>query len=141
MAKVSTLRTVLERYGTEQACVDRLTLVLWPTGVTCRNCGNRRCPAFDVPSASGKVRHLYQCSKCRTQFSVTTGTVFHQSHVSLRDWFLAVYFMAVSKDRVPARQLERILGVSYETAFSMKQRLVGAKGQDKAVLAKLLELR
>ena len=139
MAKVSTLRTVLERYGTEQACVDRLTLVLWPKGVTCRNCGNRRCPAFGVSGASGKVRHLYQCSKCRIQFSVTSGTFFHHSHIPLRDWFLAVYFMAVSKDRMPATQLERILGVSYETAFSMKGRLVGAKGQDKVLLAKLLE--
>jgi transposase-like protein len=61
---------------------------------------------------------LYQCSSCRTQFSVTSGTVFHHSHIPLRDWFLAVYFMAVSKDRLPATQLERILGVTYETAFS-----------------------
>jgi transposase-like protein len=139
MAKVSTLRTVLDRYGTEQACVDRLTLVLWPTGVTCRKCGNRRCPAFDVPGASGKPRHLHQCSKCRTQFSVTTGTVFHHSHISLRNWFLGVYFMAVSKDRMPATQLERILGVSYETAFSMKERRMAATEPDKALLAKLLE--
>ena len=138
MAKASSLRSVFERYGTEQACVNRLTQLLWPTGVTCRNCGNRRCPAFDVPGASGKLRHLYQCSKCRTQFSVTTGTVFHHSHIPLRNWFLAVYFMTVSKDRLPATQLERILGVSYETAFSMKARLVGAKGQDKALLTKLL---
>lgn len=72
---------------------------------------------------------------------MTTGTVFHHSHISLRNWFLAVYFMEVSKDRLPATQLERILGVSYETAYSMKQRLVGAKGQDRALLTKLLELK
>src|SRR5437868_2172592 len=110
MAKVTTLRTVLERYGTEQACVDRLTRALWPKGVTCPKCRNRRCTAFGVPGASGKVRHLYQCSKCRTQFSVTSGIVSHQPHIPLRDWFLAVHFMAVSRDRVPATQLEHILG-------------------------------
>ena len=141
MAKVSTLRSVFERYGTEQSCVDRLTRVLWPTGVSCRKCRGRRCSAFDSPGASGKSRRLYQCAGCRAQFSVTTGTVFHHSHISLRNWFLAVYFMEVSKDRLPATQLERILGVSYETAYSMKQRLVGAKGQDRALLTKLLELK
>ena len=49
--------------------------------------------------------------------------------------------MAVSKDRLPATQLERILGVSYETAFFMKERLVRAKGKDKVLLVKLLELK
>ena len=83
---------------------------------------------------------MYQCAKCRIQFSVTSGTVFHHSHIPLGDWFLAAYFMAISKDRLPATQLERILGVSYETAFSMKQRLVRAKGSDKVLLAKLVEI-
>src|SRR6266446_8957381 len=87
----------LSETGTEQACVDRLTRLLWPTGVTCRQCDNRRCSAFDVPAGAGRVRQLYQCTKCRTQFSVITNTVFHHSHIPLRDWFLAVYFMAVSK--------------------------------------------
>ena len=79
---------------------------------------------------------MYQCSSCRTQFSVTSGTVFHHSHIPLRDWFLAVYFMAVSKDRLPATQLERILGVTYETAFSVKKRLVGARVLSRWVAAR-----
>jgi transposase-like protein len=138
MAKPSTLRSVMENYGTEQACVDRLTRILWPIRVTCRKCG-RTCPGFNAPGSSGKSRHLYQCSACRIQFSATSETLFRQSHVPLRDWFLAVYFLGVSRGRLPATELQRILGVSYETAFSMKRRLAKASGRDKKWLAKLLD--
>jgi transposase-like protein len=138
MAKVPTLRAVIEKYGTEQACVDRLTRILWPIRVTCRRCG-RTCPAFDAPGSSGKSRHLYQCSVCRIQFSATSETLFRQSHIPLKDWFLAIYFMDVSRGRLPATELQRILGVSYETAFSMKRRLANAEGRDKVVLAKLFD--
>ena len=138
MAKVFTLRAVMEKYGTEQACVDRLTRLLWPVRITCRQCG-RTCPGFDAPGSSGKSRHLYQCSVCRIQFSATSETLFRRSHLPLRDWFLAVYFMGISKGRLPATELQRILGVSYETAFSMKRRLANAAGRDKKLLAKLLD--
>jgi transposase-like protein len=133
----ATLRAIMEKYGTEQACVDRLTRILWPVRVTCRKCGGT-CPGFDAPGSSGKSRHLYQCSFCRIQFSATSETIFRQSDVPLRDWFLAVYFMGISRGRLPATELQRILGVSYETAFSMKGRLARADGRDKKLLAKLL---
>jgi hypothetical protein len=47
--------------------------------------------------------------------------------------------MGISKGRLPATELQRILGVSYETAFSMKRRLANAAGRDKKLLAKLLD--
>ena len=128
----------MEQYGTEQACVDRLTRVLWPVRVTCRKCG-RICPSFDAPGSSGKIRHLYQCSVCRIQFSATSETLFRGSHIPLKDWFLAVYFMDISRGRLQATEIQRILGVSYETAFSMKRRLTAASGRDKILLAKLLD--
>lgn len=53
--------------------------------------------------------------------------------------FLAIYFMAVSKQRMPATQLQRILGVSYETAWTMKDRLKGAADREQAFFAKLWE--
>ena len=82
---------------------------------------------------------MYQCASCRTQKSVTADTFFHQAHVGLSDWFLAVYFMAISKQRMPAVQLERMLGVGAETAQLMRQRLRHASAHDKAFLAKLIE--
>jgi transposase-like protein len=83
---------------------------------------------------------LYQCGNCRNQHSATARTFFHQTHVGLSDWFLAVYLMAISKQRMPAAQLARILGVNAETAQLMRQRLRDASASEKAFLTKLLEL-
>jgi hypothetical protein len=48
--------------------------------------------------------------------------------------------MAISKQRMPAVQLERMLGVNSETAQLMRQRLRDATAPEQAFLAKLLEL-
>jgi transposase-like protein len=139
MPALPTLRDVLQRYGNEKACLDRVPKVWWPEGLSCGNCGSRRSSAFNVQGRAGRTRHLYQCLDCRHQYSVTVGTVLHGSHVPLTDWFLAIYFMAVSKQRIPATQLQRILGVSYETAWTMKERLKGAADREQAFFAKLWE--
>jgi hypothetical protein len=46
--------------------------------------------------------------------------------------------MAVSSNRMQATELQQILGVSYETAWSMRKRLKGASELEKVFLAKLL---
>jgi transposase-like protein len=139
MAALPTLRSLMTRYSDEKACLERVAKIWWPEGLSCGNCGSRRSTAFNVGGRTGRTRHLYQCSDCRHQYSVTVSTVFHGSHVPLTDWFLAIYFMAVSKQRMTAAQLQRILGVSYETAWTMKERLKGAPARQQAFFGKLLE--
>ena len=131
-----TLCQVLERYGKEETCLARVAQLWWPDGPSCWNCYSKLSRPL---KAHGGTRHLYQCLNCRHQYSVTVGTVLHGSHVPLTNWFLAIYFMAVSKQRMPASQLQRILGVSYETAWSMRNRLKGAPPREQAFFAKLLE--
>jgi hypothetical protein len=57
--------------------------------------------------------------------------------VPLTIWFLAFYFMEVSKQQMPAAHLQRILGVSYETAWSMRQRVRAAPAREQALFAQL----
>ncbi|MCH8887224.1 MAG: transposase, partial [SAR324 cluster bacterium] len=95
----------------------------WPEGVRCVKCGGDRISEFDTTGKTGKPRHLYECMDCKYQYSVTVGTVFHNSHVPLTKWFLAIYLMCTAKKGVSGKQLERQLGVSYETAWSMGHRI------------------
>src|SRR5678815_5733169 len=117
-AALPTLHQVLERYGKEGACLERFAKIRWPHGPRCRKCTNRPVTAF-AATVRDKIRHLYQCSRCGDQFSVTAGTLLHRSHLPLTQWFLGAYFMAVSSNRMQATELQQILGVSYETAWSM----------------------
>jgi transposase-like protein len=127
----------MAQYGDEKVCLERVAKIWWPEGLRCGNCGSGRSTAFNVGGRAGRTRHLYQCSDCRAQYSVTVGTILHGSHVPLTTWFLAIYLMEVSKLQMPAAHLQRILGVSYETAWSMRQRVRAAPTRERAFFAQL----
>ena len=79
-------------------------------------------------------RNQYECDECRYQFSVTAGTLFHDSHLPLWKWFLAIYLMCESKKGISAKQLQRMLGVTYKTAWYLCHRVRGAMGEDEQPL-------
>ena len=68
-------------------------------------------------------RHLYQCLECGRQFSATLGTLFHDSHLPLRKWFLAIALLCNAKKSISALQLQRDLEVSYRTAWYLAHRI------------------
>ena len=78
------------------------------------------------------ARKIFQCGnlKCRRQFSVTSGTIFHKTHVPLSKWFRAIN--VIDAGRVTARTLQGELGVSYQTAWYLRKRIQDAlrSGED-----------
>src|SRR5690606_23738193 len=73
-----------------------------------------------------RSRRLYWCSECTYEYSVTAGTIFHDSRIPLSMWFLAISILLHRKEKVSAKTLQRVLGVSYETAWSMARRIRSA---------------
>jgi len=69
---------------------------------------------------------LFQCHRCHGQTSVTAGTVFQNTRLPLRTWFLAIYLLTQSKNGLSALALKRHLGVSYNTAWLVKHKLMQA---------------
>ena len=71
---------------------------------------------------------VYKCKDCRKPFSVTIGTVMERSHIPLSKWVLAAQLMASSKKGFSAKQLQRMIGTNYETAWFLFHRLREAAG-------------
>jgi len=105
-----------KRFSTQHKCEVFLRRKRWPKGVICPKCGAEH-PYWI------KERKIWQCSTCRYQFSVTTGTIFHRSRTPLKKWFIAIWLMCNNKKGVSAKQLERTLGVTYKTAWRMSQQI------------------
>ncbi|HWA12881.1 MAG TPA: IS1595 family transposase, partial [Burkholderiales bacterium] len=63
------------------------------------------------------------CGDCRSQFTVTVGTVFERSKIPLHKWVYATHLMCASKKGISSKQLERMLGVTYKTAWFMSHRI------------------
>jgi transposase-like protein len=118
---------VTQELGTEEQCFAFLEKQRWPDGVECPSCGCERISRIQRRSESKNVRKsLYQClgAGCRQQFSVTSGTIFHDSRIPLSKWFLAVSLVMDAKKGISAKQLQRHLGLkNYQTAWHMVHRI------------------
>jgi len=112
------------------AAREHLEAQRWPHGPNCPHCGNAR--ADRITKMEGKAHRpgLYNCMECREQFTVTVGTVFERSKISLNKWMLATFLMTSSKKGMSAHQLHRMLGVTYKTAWFMAHRIREAMKED-----------
>lgn len=102
----------------------------WPNGPVCPHCGN--VDQAKITAMQGKAHRpgLYNCKECRSQFSVTVGTVFEGSKIALNRWMFATFLLASSKKGMSAHQLHRMLGVTYKTAWFMAHRIREAMKED-----------
>ena len=110
---------LMQELDTDSECRTALEELRWPDGVRCLNCASDR--VSRIPS-----RRLFQCNACTHQFSVTTGTIFHDSHLPLTKWILAIYLMVESKKGMSANQIKRTIAVSYKTAWYLCHRIRAA---------------
>ena len=120
---MTNLLTLIDDYSTDAKCRELLKRLRWPNGVACLRCGSMSVSEIEV-------RNQYDCNDCRYQFSVTAGTIMHDSHLPLRKWFIAIYLMCESKKGISALQLKRTLGVAYKTAWYLCHRIREAMGND-----------
>lgn len=119
------LPTFLERYGSEEECREALVKMRWPEGFVCPHCDCKR-------HSYHKTRHLYQCSDCRRQTSVTAGTIMQDTKLSLTIWFLAMYLLTQSKNDIAALELKRRLGIGYDAAWGLKHKLMSVMAERNA---------
>jgi len=131
---------VISKFRTEADCLDYLEAVRWPNGLCCLKCGimeriskfttnattrTRTNKKGETRTVAVPSRRLYQCKDCGYQFSATTGTVFHDSHLSLIKWFMAVGLIVEAKKGMSALQVARHLNMesSYKTVWYLCHRI------------------
>jgi ribosomal protein L37AE/L43A len=109
----------LERYGSDEKCEAAVIAARWPQGFACPACGGAASSSF-----RREGRLYWQCSACRHQCSVISGTIFESNKLGLARWFLAMHLLTQSKNNVSAMELMRHLGVCYKTAWLLKHKLM-----------------
>lgn len=110
---------VMEQFADERKCRETLMHLRWANGVMCLRCGHDKVtPVND--------RKVFDCNSCHYQFSVTVGTMFHDSHLSLTKWFVVAYLLTESRKGMSANQIHRMIGGSYKTAWYLCHRIRAA---------------
>jgi transposase-like protein len=112
------LAQLTEQFGTDAKCRKALEALRWENGPECPRCAGKATPIAN--------REQFDCDSCHFQFSVTAGTIFHDSHLSLWKWFITVALLCEAKKGMSACQIQRTVGMSYKTAWYLCHRIRAA---------------
>ena len=121
-------------FPTEDKCRELLVRLRWPNAPECLRCKG---PVVRLETD----RELFYCKDCDYQFTVTSGTVFNDSHLELTKWFLTTHLLCEAKKGMSACQIQRTVGMSYKTAWYLCHRIRHAMAQaDKPMLDGTVEM-
>ena len=104
----------------------------WGGIPTCPYCGS-------TESTLLKREARHHCNACFTSYSVTVGTLFHQTHVDLHKWFQALKLVLDKQKTISVRQLSEEIGVNKNTAAYMIVRIYKAQNDESKLLQKLMQ--
>jgi len=103
----------------EAKAIAHLEASRWPNGPVCPHCGSKHVHRMGGKTQAG----MFLCNDCREKFSARVGSVMERSHIPVHKWLLAIHLMSASKKGVSSKQLERMLGISYKSAWFLSMRI------------------
>lgn len=131
-----TVREFFERYPTDDACLSHIMEVRYGLRHVCTACG--------VEGTFHKLseRRAFSCASCGTHVYPCAGTIFQDSRTPLTVWFYAIYLFVATRHGVSGKELERVLGVTYKTAWRIGHqiRLLMSKADGFATLQGHVEM-
>lgn len=105
-----------ELFHSDEKCFEFLADLKWSDGFICRKCGNDNfCP--------GKTPHSRRCTKCKTEESATTGTIFHNCKFPVSKAFYIAYNVCKGKEDLSTYEYARRLSLRQMTCWNFKTKI------------------
>lgn len=127
------LVSIFEQFPTQEDCIKHLEKVRWGDNPACPYCYSDR-----VTTIKDETRH--HCNNCNASFSVTVGTIFHNTKLPLQKWFLAISIILNAKKGISARQIGRDLKVTKDTAWRIAMQIRKAMRESGDLLEGIVEV-
>ena len=115
--KISSLLQVSEYFSDRNNCIDFIKQIRWNGQLKCVHCANDK-----VYTLNGNNKR-YKCALCKKQFTLIKGTIFENSPISLKKWFVSIYLVVTRKKGISSIQLSKDIGVTQKTAWFMLHRI------------------
>ena len=112
MAKSMTLKRFQARFPTDDACLNRLFKIRYGHGIICPKCGQ-----IDTYHRLSKMP-AFTCN-CGHHIHPMAGTPFQSTRTPLTTWFHVMFLFTSSRNGVSAKEVQRLTGVTYKTAWRM----------------------
>jgi transposase-like protein len=116
ITQFNTLLDLMNAFPDEQSCIDQLTSIRWRDGEFCPYCGSTKVYHFSD-------RKTHKCGDCKSRFSIKVGTIFEDTKLPLRKWFIAMWMITSHKKGIASVQLAKDLGITQKSAWFVLHRL------------------
>jgi hypothetical protein len=110
------LLQMMEAFPDEQSCIDHLRAIRWKNGAYCPHCGGTTIYHFSD-------RCTHKCGDCRQRFSIKVGTIFQETKLPLRKWFIALWMVTSHKKGIASTQIARDLKITQKSGWFVLHRL------------------
>ena len=128
------LLELINKFPNHEACIKHLEAIKWDNKPVCPYCGS----ITNYPKTK-ELRHF--CRDCLSSFSVTSGTIFHHSHVDLQKWFIVMALMMNAKKGLSACQVARDIGLRRATVWEMMHKIRNAMSTEQiGLLSGIVEM-
>jgi len=114
-----TTQQLEELFTNDEKCLEFLAGLKWESGFVCRKCGNTN-------YCLGKTPFSRRCTKCKSEESATTGTIFHNCKFSVSKAFFIAYNVCKGKEDVSTYEFARRLSLRQMTCWKFKNKICGA---------------
>jgi hypothetical protein len=115
ITQFSSILELIENFPTEQSCIDHLEAVRW---------GGVVVSPFDSNSKVYKCKgNKYKCKNTGLYFNVRTATIFDNTKLPLKKWFMAIFLIANHKKGISSHQLGRDLNITQKSSWFVLHRI------------------
>ena len=112
MAKSKTLKQFQARFPSDDACLNHLFKTRYGHEIICPKCGQ-----IDTYHRLSKMP-AFTCN-CGHHIHPMAGTPFQSTRTPLTTWFQVMFLFTSSRNGVAAKEVQRLTGVTYKTAWRM----------------------
>jgi len=103
-------------FQSDEKCLEFIAELKWVDGFICRKCGNSN-------YCSGKTPFSRRCTKCKSEESATTGTIFHHCRFSISKAFYIAYNVCKGNEEVSSYEFARRLSLRQMTCWNFKNKI------------------
>lgn len=115
--KFKNLIELNEYFSDENKCWDYLEALCWKNGrVLCPVCKSDRHYKF-------QNSRTYKCKDCKRKFNAKVGTIFENTKIPLKKWFVSIYIATSHKKGISSCQLSKDISVTQKTAWFILHRI------------------
>lgn len=118
---MKTFKSLLEfqkHFDTDEKCRLHLEQSRWNGTPACPHCGSVNVNRFP----NGKNFNCRE-KQCKSNFTVTVGTMYENSKIPLSKWYLATYILTVHSKGISSLQLAGMLGITQKSSWFLTQRI------------------